>query len=148
VRQTCSYEGQAALELESSAAPDPEERAYPMSLRGAVLDWAPLLDALLADRDAGVPLGVIATRFHRGLACGIVSAAKRASRATGITRVVLSGGCFQNALLSELAQTGLVAAGLEPWAHERVPPNDGGLALGQILAAAGEPGRLARSVEA
>ena len=134
--QVNRYEGQAALELESCARSDPESRAYPMALRGGVLDWGPLLDALLADRDAGVPRGVVATRFHRGLACGIVSVVRQASQATGIARVVLTGGCFQNALLSELALAGLAAAGLEAWGHERVPPGDGGLALGQLLAIA------------
>jgi len=144
VRQVASYEGQAALELESLAAPDPERRVWPMALGEAELDWAPLLDALLAERDAGVDLGVIATRFHRGLACGIVAAAQRAARATGIARVVLTGGCFQNALLSELAQAGLAAAGLEVWAHRRVPPNDGGIALGQIRAMAADVRHEAR----
>jgi hydrogenase maturation protein HypF len=144
VRQLCSYEGQAALELESLAVPDPERRAYPMTLRGGVLDWEPLLDALLEDRAAGVPRGVIAMRFHLGLACGIVGSAVWAARETGVSRVVLSGGCFQNALLSELAERGLVRAGLEPLLHHRVPPGDGGLAVGQLLAA----GAAARRPEA
>jgi len=136
VRQVAHFEGQAALELESCASDDPDGVVYPMAVRGAILDWAPLLDALLADRDARAPVGVIATRFHRGLAAGIVTAARRAWRATGLRRVVLTGGCFQNALLTELAVEGLVAAGFDVRTHERVPPNDGGLALGQLLAAA------------
>jgi hydrogenase maturation protein HypF len=109
-----------------------------------VLDWEPLLDALLEDRAAGVPRGVIAMRFHLGLACGIVGSAVWAARETGVSRVVLSGGCFQNALLSELAERGLVRAGLEPLLHHRVPPGDGGLAVGQLLAA----GAAARRPEA
>lgn len=147
VRQVCSYEGQAALELESLAVPDPERRAYPMTLCGDVLDWAPLLDALLEDRSAGVPRGVIATRFHRGLACGIVASALWAARETGMSRIVLTGGCFQNALLSELAKQGLARAGLEPLLHHRVPPGDGGLAVGQILAAGADARRLEESAE-
>jgi hydrogenase maturation protein HypF len=147
VRQRCSWEGQAALELESLAATDREQRAYPMALHGDELDWRPLLDALLADRDAGVPTGVVAMRFHRGLACGIVTSARRTAQETGIRRVVLTGGCFQNALLSELSRAGLVEAGLEPLLHHRVPPNDGGLAVGQILAAAAASRRAARTAE-
>ena len=131
---TLTAEGQAALELESLAAPDPDARAYALGLRGRVLDWAPLLDELLADRDTGVPRGVIATRFHRGLARGIVASAVRAAQRAGTPRVVLTGGCFQNALLTAWARDGLTQAGLEPLLHERVPPGDGGLAVGQIVA--------------
>ncbi len=134
VRQRCSYEGQAALALESLAEDDPAGRAYAMPCHEGVLDWGPLLDALLADRDSGVPLGVTTMRFHRGLACGIVDAAKAAADASGLRRVVLTGGCFQNALLSTLAAHGLARAGLEPLLHEHVPPNDGGLAVGQLYA--------------
>jgi hydrogenase maturation protein HypF len=135
VRQTCSYEAQAALELESRVAPDSDPRPYPMPVHDGCLDWGPLLDALLADRDAGVSIDVIATRFHRGLACAIVAAVSRAAEETGIERVVLTGGCFQNAWLSEWTEAGLRNAGLDPLVHERVPPGDGGLALGQLLAA-------------
>lgn len=143
VRQVGSYEGQAALELESLAAPDPDSRAYPLGFRGRALDWAPLLDELLADRDTGVPRGVIATRFHRGLAGGIVASAGRAARQTGTRRVVLTGGCFQNALLTGWAREGLANAGLEPLLHERVPPGDGGLAVGQIVAVSEQARRRA-----
>ena len=139
VRQTCTYEAQAALELESLVAPMPEPHAYPMPLRGGALDWGPLLDALLADRDAGVAVGSIAARCHRGLACAIVGAVREAAQETGIERVVLTGGCFQNAWLSEWTEAGLRDAGLEPLVHERVPPGDGGLALGQLLAAGPHP---------
>jgi hydrogenase maturation protein HypF len=136
LRQRCSYEAQAALELEAAAADDPEDGVYPVRLRGRCLDWGPLLDALLAERDAGVPSGVIAARFHRGLACAIVAAVERAARETGTLRVVLTGGCFQNARLTSLTKQGLEQAGLEPLLHRTVPPNDGGLAVGQLLAAA------------
>jgi hydrogenase maturation protein HypF len=105
-----------------------------MAHRGEELDWAPLLDALLADRDAGTPVGTIATRFHRGLARAIAEAMQPIARDTGVRRVVLTGGCFQNALLTELAEAELSRAGLVPLLHERVPPNDGGLAVGQLQA--------------
>ncbi len=136
VRQRCSYEGQAALELEALATrSDAEsEEAYPMPCREGVLDWAPLLARLLDDRDAGANAAGIALRFHRGLACAIVEAVSLAAERTGIRRVVLSGGCFQNALLSTFSEVGLRRAGLEVLRHGQVPPNDGGLALGQIRA--------------
>ncbi|MDJ0786497.1 MAG: carbamoyltransferase HypF [Myxococcota bacterium] len=139
VRQRCEYEAQAALELESLAAADPGERAYPMDCRDGEIDWGPLLDALLADREAGVAPGIVVTRFHRGLAGGLVEAASRAANETGTRRVVLTGGCFQNALLARETAAALERAGLEPLLHERVPPGDGGLAVGQLQAGALAP---------
>ena len=92
-----------------------------------ILDWQPLLEALLADIRAGEPVGPMAAKFHQALALAIADTAARIGEKT----VVLSGGCFQNGTLTEKALTALNAAGLVPVRHERVPPNDGGLALGQ-----------------
>jgi hydrogenase maturation protein HypF len=130
LRQRASYEGQAAMALEfavdGAAAP-----AYPVALRQDVVDWAPMLDAVLDDLGAGRPVGVIAARFHHGLVESLVAVARRA----GLEHVVLSGGCFQNAYLTERAVSRLREAGFHPAWHQRVPPNDGGLALGQVAAA-------------
>ncbi len=140
VRQRCSYEGQAALELESLASEDDGDFAHPLVRGDGVLDWAPLVDAVLSDRDAGTPIRAIAARFHRGLARALVDVVAAAAAENGIGRVVLSGGCFQNALLSSLTEAGLREAGLEPLPHTRIPPNDGGLAVGQLQALACTPG--------
>jgi hydrogenase maturation protein HypF len=99
--------------------------------RPLVLDWAPMLAALLSDLDKGVSTAEISARFHHGLAEAMVQVARH----VGTERVVLSGGCFQNRRLTELAVQGLHAAGFRPYWHQRVPPNDGGIALGQIIAA-------------
>jgi hydrogenase maturation protein HypF len=96
-----------------------------------VLDWAPMIDAILADVKRGVPVGEISAKFHNALAETIVGVARR----IGERRVVLSGGCFQNRYLTERSVARLRAAGFQPYWHQRVPPNDGGIALGQIVAA-------------
>ena len=97
-----------------------------------VVDWGPAVRAILADLRAGVPLAVIAAAFHRGLAGAIADVAIR----VGEKQVVLTGGCFQNAVLTEAVIAALRAAGLMPYWHHLVPPNDGGLALGQAAWAA------------
>jgi hydrogenase maturation protein HypF len=117
---------------------DPSERnAYPVPLREdpdgpAVLDWRPMLAAILEDRRRGVAPERIAARFHEGLAAGIVAMARRVGEAA----VALTGGCFQNRRLLAAAAERLEGAGFRVLLHRRVPPNDGGIGLGQILIAA------------
>ncbi len=146
IRQRASFEGQAAMELEW-ACRGGGQGAYPMPLvewaGGAgpfaptwMLDWSPLVEALLDDRARGVETATIARRFHAALANAVVVAAQR----IGEGRVALSGGCFQNRVLLESVVAGLRRAGHRPYWHQRVPPNDGGLALGQVALAR----RLAR----
>jgi len=139
IRQRCAFEGQAAMELEFCAGTGSPNGNYPWTLGPADLriDWEPLVRAVIADVAAGVPAGDIAARFHNTLAGMIVEVAVRA----GEHRVVLTGGCFQNRYLCEASVAQLHAAGFAPYWHQRVPPNDGGIALGQILAAADVIGR-------
>jgi hydrogenase maturation protein HypF len=96
-----------------------------------VLDWSPMIGAILADVKNGISTGIISAKFHNALVEGIVAVAKRA----GLERVALSGGCFQNRYLTERAVRRLEAEGFRPYWHQRVPPNDGGIALGQVVAA-------------
>lgn len=129
-----SFEGQAAMALEFAADPR-EPGAYPLPLCGetpAVADWEPLWRAALADRAAGVPVARIAARFHNALADWALAAAERA----GLADVALTGGCFQNALLTDRVRGRLLQAGFRVRLHRDVPPGDGGLALGQVLVAA------------
>ena len=133
LRQRASFEGQAALELEF-AIDDGAPGRYPFSLLAGerfVVDWEPTIGAILSDMMKDAPLGAIAARFHRTLVSMIVTVARR----IGEERIVLTGGCFQNRALTEGAVDGLRSAGFRPYWHQRVPPNDGGLALGQIVAA-------------
>ena len=132
------FEGQAAMALEALA--DPGERgAYPFPLlprpadgAPATLDWGPLLLALLDDGAKGASLPLRSARFHNALVEGIAAVARHA----GSPRVALSGGCFQNRLLLERTCARLAAEGFEVLTHRLVPPNDGGLALGQAMVAA------------
>jgi hydrogenase maturation protein HypF len=131
-----SFEGQAAMALEFAADAE-QTAAYPLPLdegAPAVADWEPLVRAVLADRAAGVSVGRISARFHNALAGLCAAVAQRA----GLPQVVLSGGCFQNALLTDRARRRLSAAGFSVYTHRRVPPGDGGIALGQVLVAAAE----------
>jgi hydrogenase maturation protein HypF len=149
VRQRAGHEGQAAMELEFAAG-DEQAGAYPMPLRrwsegdqvpgsrenkahnpSWVLDWGPMVEALLADRAAGEAAGRVSARFHEALVTGILAVA----RVAGESRVVLTGGCFQNRRLLERSVTALESEGFRVYWHQRVPPNDGGIALGQVWAA-------------
>jgi hydrogenase maturation protein HypF len=134
LRLTTAFEGQAAMALEWSADDARTDAAYPCPVAAAgpphLVDWRPMLQAILTDLAGGAPTAVIAGKFHNSLAETIVGVAQLA----GETKVVLTGGCFQNRILTERTVHRLAAAGFAPYWHQRVPPNDGGIALGQILA--------------
>jgi hydrogenase maturation protein HypF len=135
LRLEVSYEGQAAMELE--AACDGAERgAYPLESVAGVLD--PREAILAVDRDVarGLPAGVVATRFHHGLADATARACADLAADRGLDAVVLSGGSFQNRRLLERTSERLAAAGLRVLVPERLPPNDGGIAFGQAAVAA------------
>jgi hydrogenase maturation protein HypF len=123
------FEGQAAMALEYVADPSVAQQ-YDFVISDAQIDWRPLLRGVLHDVDRGLATGTIAAKFHRTLVAMIVAAAQ----VSGETTVLLSGGCFQNALLLEWSIDALQNAGFNVYWHHQVPPNDGGLALGQILA--------------
>ncbi|MDT5362939.1 MAG: hydrogenase maturation protein HypF [Mycobacterium sp.] len=135
VRQEVAYEAQAAIELEGlSRGVDGGSRYFfgvDTGRQPAVVDAAPLLSAVIADVFDGVCAAVIGARFHRAVADLIVDLAE-ASASLSRT-VALSGGVFQNALLLRLAVHGLQAKGFDVITHRHVPPNDGGIALGQLL---------------
>ncbi|HXA12747.1 MAG TPA: carbamoyltransferase HypF, partial [Mycobacterium sp.] len=136
VRQVVAYEAQAAIEFEGlSRGIDCGTTAYAFGIdhRGptALIDPAPVLQAVIRDRRADVPAGLIGARFHRAVAGLIVDIADGQRDAS--QTVALSGGVFQNALLLRLALKGLRNKGFEVITHRRVPPNDGGIALGQLL---------------
>ncbi|MGA2543834.1 MAG: carbamoyltransferase HypF [Verrucomicrobiota bacterium] len=95
-----------------------------------VADWGPMLKDILLDIKAGLPVGLISAKFHNTLAEVIVAVAKR----VGHPQVALSGGCFQNRYLTERTDARLAGEGFRPYWPQRIPPNDGGIALGQIVA--------------
>ena len=131
LRLRSTFEGQAAMELEFALDGKTEEGSYPFDLADRILDWGPALTGILEDRSKRVAVASISAKFHNTLAEMIAAVAKR----TGEKRVLLTGGCFQNGYLTERAVKRLREEGFEPYWHQRVPPNDGGIALGQIVAA-------------
>jgi hydrogenase maturation protein HypF len=138
IRDEVSYEAQAAIELEARAAPGDGE-PYPFALEAGgpwSVDLRPMVRGVAEDLRAGASTGFVSARFHETFARLIVSGCLQARAATGVNTVALSGGCFQNRRLTERAHALLGAEGFEVLLHERVPPNDGGVSLGQAAVAA------------
>jgi hydrogenase maturation protein HypF len=129
-----SFEGQAAMELEFAAA-DEELPPYEIELtdeQPAQWNWEPMLDQILDDLRGSETLKIVASRFHETLALAAVQIAQRCQ----CPRVGLTGGCFQNDQLRRRVHTRLSAVGFDVYTQYQIPPGDGGIALGQIWAAA------------
>jgi hydrogenase maturation protein HypF len=133
IRHRIGYEGQAAIELELLAA-DPGHLLPAFGLNGGVLDPAPVLAGLVDGYRAGVPVAELAMGFHQAVAD--VTAAVVARVAGTVRLAGLTGGVYQNVLLLRLVRQRLQEDGFEVLVHHLVPPNDGGLALGQAAVAA------------
>lgn len=155
VRQRCRFEGQAAMQLEFALEDRATGEAYPFRLVEPdgqidpppqkrdedfisdlklkwIIDWGPMVEAICGEVRREAPTHWLSAKFHNTLADAAVAVVRRA----GERRVVLSGGCFQNKYLTERLVQRLRQERFCPYWHQRIPPNDGGLALGQILAAA------------
>jgi hydrogenase maturation protein HypF len=136
LRAQVTYEGQAAIELEAACDPA-EHSAYPMD----GLDPGEAVLAAARELAGGIAVGVVAARFHEGLAAAVAEACARAAADAETDRVVLSGGVFQNRRLVIAAARRLERAGLRVLVPELLPPNDGGISYGQAaVAAARAPG--------
>jgi hydrogenase maturation protein HypF len=136
LRHVATYEAQAAMELEWCAASHPgDARRYRFADGGGEFDPGPLLAGIVDDLRSGHPLGAIAAGFHVAVAGLITEVAERLRDETRIDRVALTGGVFQNVLLLSLARRALQEQGFQVLTHRVVPPNDGGLALGQAAVA-------------
>jgi hydrogenase maturation protein HypF len=147
VRARSGYEGQAAMELEAAADPalaGAQACAYPLALTESdatlVLDARPAIAAVAHDAARGTSPAAISARFHAALAAATAEACLRIARARELATAVLSGGVFQNRLLLDLTADRLAAAGLRTLVPERLPPNDGGIAYGQVAVAAAQTG--------
>ena len=138
LRQTICYEGQAALELEM-VLDRAEMGRYPYELieQGGMtlFEPAPLIRAVVDDVLAGVATGIISARFHNALVAMVREVCDRLRRSYRLETVALSGGVFQNLTLLERVSQGLVKDGFRVCRHRQVPPNDGGLSLGQAVVA-------------
>src|SRR6516165_3050371 len=126
-----TFEGQAAMWLEQKARNFPSADAYPFPFVNAELDFRPLLEGLAKDRFAGRNAGECARAFQKGVAVGVVNAATTLCSRHDSDTIVLSGGVFQNELLLEDLKSMLASMPLQVWTNHAVPPNDGGISLGQ-----------------
>jgi hydrogenase maturation protein HypF len=136
-RAEIAFEGQAAIELMLAA--DPDERArYAFEVHDGREPWEidlrPLAREVVRDLEARVPASAVAARFHNSVAAATIEVVRRATREHGVLPVVLSGGCFQNARLTESIEP-VLAFTLEVHRNEQVPPGDGGVSLGQLVVA-------------
>jgi hydrogenase maturation protein HypF len=138
VRQEVYYEGQAAIELEMAADKD-EEGFYSYDLEelgnGSQVMLEPIIRGVVSDISEGVSVPTIAGKFHNTMAKIILNICIRVRKASGIEKVALSGGVFQNTLLLNKTFTLLDGSGFKVYTQHRVPPNDGGIALGQAVIA-------------
>jgi hydrogenase maturation protein HypF len=145
IRSRVDFEGQAAMELEWAATDVIADGRYPFALvepagRSAELpleiDTRPLIAAAADDVHRGRVAALVARRFHSTLVAIVLEVCTRLREETSLEAVALSGGVFQNALLLGEAAAGLSERGFRVYRHQTVPPNDGGLCLGQLAIAA------------
>jgi hydrogenase maturation protein HypF len=133
--RSITFEGQAAMWLEQLAGREVSAAPYPFPFEGDELDFRPLLHAVAADRHRGLDVSTIARRFHAGLARGLVDAVAGLAARRGTSIVVCSGGVFQNTRLRDDVERLGKGRGLHVWTNHAVPPNDGGISLGQAALA-------------
>jgi hydrogenase maturation protein HypF len=124
------YEGHAAMLLESCAEKSDTNDFYAFEIKEKIIDWKPMIEQLLTDKKSQ-SRNYCAAKFHNTLAKISLEIAQRVNQKA----IVLSGGCFQNAQLTTKIFVELTAANFSVYTHQNVPPNDGGLALGQLFAA-------------
>ena len=137
LRHEVNFEAQAAIQLEAIAVQGLEEQ-YPFEISDGEawqIDMRPAIESIVRDVLAGRPASYIAALFHNTVAAIVVEVCRRLRAAEGLDRVCLSGGTFQNLYLLERAVAGLRSSGFEVFLHAKVPPNDGGIALGQAVIA-------------
>jgi hydrogenase maturation protein HypF len=140
IRQEVNYEAQAAIELEMEIGSSPDGPSYSFDLReehdGWIMGTRPLFEALVRDLASNTPLGIISARFHNGLGGVLLRLADVLRQRTGLNRVCLSGGTFNNLYLTEHLRGRLVEDEFEVFTQREVPCGDGGLSLGQAIIAA------------
>lgn len=140
LRDSVSFEGQAAMQLEWLASESSEQQTYTCEISHgssgiAEIDTRPIIRAIVDDLRRGVEASAVARRFHNAMASMIADTCSRIREETGIETAVLSGGVFMNALLATGAEASLRRGGFDVYRHRQVPPNDGGLSLGQVVIA-------------
>ena len=137
IRHETTYEGQAAIELEAAAAGHGNE-IYPFQILGGdpfQIDFRSTIQSIVHELQRGTAVSSISASFHRTMAQVVVDACRRIRESDGLQRICLSGGTFQNLRLLEQSVGGLRNQGFEVFVHHRVPTNDGGISLGQVVIA-------------
>ncbi|MBU2226241.1 MAG: carbamoyltransferase HypF, partial [Proteobacteria bacterium] len=138
LRRKVRYEGQAAMELEALAI-HAESPCLPYTIQKdketLTFDFAPTIKAIVEGKLAGQSQEALASVFHITLVEAFAAMANTVRQESGLTRVVLSGGCFQNRFLLEGCVSSLEKAKFEVFIHQRIPTNDGGISLGQAVIA-------------
>ena len=141
LRQEVTFEGQAAIELEMIARPEIED-CYSFEIEDstpAQVDFRPMIREIVRDLTEGAFKSdvktVVASRFHNTIAAVICEVCRRIRKNEHLNRVCLSGGTFQNVFLLQRSVSLLKKLGFEVFIHSQVPPNDGGIALGQAVIA-------------
>ena len=135
IKTRCSYEGQGAILLEAAAKDDGGTYPIVLSGRPLVFDWREMIRAIVQDRQQGTETDIIAARFMNTLVEMAVRMAVAAREDTGLNRVCLSGGSFQNMYIMHQLPDRLRAEGFQVYHHSRVSTNDEGIALGQLMIA-------------
>ncbi|MBI5663462.1 MAG: carbamoyltransferase HypF [Nitrospirae bacterium] len=133
LRHKVSYHAQAAVELEQLAFRSDEASSYPFAVENGVIDQRPMIEMIVRDLKAGSAKELIARKFHNTIVQIIIFTAELLKDKTGMSYAVLSGGVFQNSFLLENAYYSLKERGFTPFIHQLVPPNDGGISLGQAV---------------
>ena len=139
MKDECNYEGQAAILLEAAAGSSEERLPIEFWKDGQEkllrLDWRPMIREMVRRKEEGRPTAELAAAFMNSLIDAAVRMAEQAAKETGNSRIVLSGGSFQNQYIMRRLPGQLGKAGLEPYWHRRVSCNDEGLSLGQMMIA-------------
>ncbi|MFM7437614.1 MAG: carbamoyltransferase HypF, partial [Snowella sp.] len=129
--QQGTYEGQAAMLLEFAIREFNTEAYYPFTIKEKIIDWQLIIEAIINDISRNITVEKIAAKFHNTLVEIIINIAQK----VGEPQVILTGGCWQNRYLTERAIYRLKQEKFQPYWHQHIPPNDGGIALGQVIAA-------------
>lgn len=130
-----SYHAQAAVMLEQIALHSDDNGSYSFSINEGIIDFRPMIRKIVKDKRAGALIEIIAKKFHNTIIEIIISLSESLRKETGINKVALSGGVFQNAILLSGVFNKLKERGFAPLIHQIVPSNDGGISLGQVVAA-------------
>ncbi len=135
IRQRVTYEGQAAIELEAIAYPE-ETGAYSFEINQGIIDYRPVIRAVVKDLRANIAAGIISARFHNGIVNLCLDIGSSCKNETGLSIVALSGGVWQNMLLLSRVKKALLENGFTVFYHQKVPTNDACISLGQAAVAA------------